>query len=104
MNSFINWTYGFIQDVRGCITPSELLRKIIRDPSISRDYTYVVLGKGGPTGKTWLTSALSQGGYRAIEISERITGLVDYLDSDNHCMVDHFHKTVIIVLNRPLQR
>ena len=65
-----------------------------------RDYTVVILGKSGPTGKTWLCTALKEHGFNAVEISEDIMYLVDYgLDDRNHCFVNHEQKLVTVILN-----
>jgi hypothetical protein len=85
----------------GCLSPSRILYEILKDECI-RDYTYVILGKSGPTGKTWLWDKLRNEGFGVIEISEDIYKLVDYTDDHNHCIVDNFRKTIIIILNKRL--
>lgn len=68
------------------------------------DYTYVILGRSGPTGKTWLRTQLIEEGYNAVELSEDIIGLVEYKDSKNHFIVNRMQKMVIVVLNHSEER
>lgn len=67
------------------------------------DYTYVILGRSGPTGKSWLREHLVEAGYNAVELSEDIIGLVEYTDDKNHFIVNRMQKMVIIVLNRSIR-
>lgn len=83
------------------MTPAEVLR-FIREMKNGKEYVYIILGKPGPTGKSWLCARLNELGYNAIEISEDIGGFVKYDDTDTHFRGDHFSKHVTIVLNRPL--
>lgn len=66
------------------------------------DYVYIILGRPGPTGKTWLCEALRHSGIKAFEISESVYSLVRYDDLCNHYVVDHASKTVTIILNKRL--
>ena len=63
--------------------------------------TFVICGKGGPTGKSWLCNELRKAGHTAIEISEGINRFVTYDDDNNHMGEMGFNQ-VIIVLNKPL--
>lgn len=85
------------------LTPNEILEKIISDP-LKRTTTYVILGKSGPTGKTWLYNELRYRHLNAIEISEQIHGLVQYNDDHNHYFEPMFGLTRVIVLNKLLER
>lgn len=67
-----------------------------------REWVYIITGKSGPTGKTFLYEQLKKNGYNAIEISEDMVGLVIYQDTENHYFVDHAKKTLLIVLNKPI--
>lgn len=67
------------------------------------DYTYVILGRSGPTGKTWLRTQLIEEGYNAVELSEDAIGWVDYRDDKNHFIVNRMQKMVIVVLNRDIR-
>lgn len=67
------------------------------------DYTCVILGRSGPTGKTRLRNHLIEEGYNAVELSEDIISLVDYRDDKNHFIVNRMQKMVIIVLNRSIR-
>lgn len=68
---------------------------------MGRKPTYIICGKSGPTGKTWLWNKLRGAGYNAIEISEGINYFVDYNDDQNH-MYDMGFNQFLIVLNKPL--
>lgn len=103
MQSLFEFRIKSIKKELGYLSPSRILYEIENDPYI-KDYTYVILGKSGPTGKTWLWDKLKSRGFTVVEISEHIYRLVDYADADNYCLVDHFHKAIIIVLNRLLKR
>ena len=90
-------------------TPSEIAHYLIdnRGNSIAdrSDYTIVILGRPGPTGKTWLCNTLKQHGFNAVEISDEMAHLVDWMDiSRNHCFVDLEDKHVVVVLNKELVR
>lgn len=65
-------------------------------------YTFIVLGRRGPTGKTWLCEGLKKNGFNAIELAESILPLVDYRDDENHIIRDYVNKTIVIVLNKSL--
>ena len=76
---------------------------IIRDQVWdAKDYTYIILGRPGKTGKTWLCNELRVHGFNAFEISEDIWELVRYNDEENHVIVDDFKKQVVIVLNQSI--
>ena len=81
-------------------TPSRILRHIINDRfGNAKEYTYIILGNTGPTGKTWICNGLRLHGFTAFEITEGIFNLVDYRDNKNHYIVDDVNKQVLIVLN-----
>ena len=86
----------------GHIHPSRICYEIMNDNAI-KDYTYIIMGKSGPTGKTWLCNELKSSGFDVVEISESTYDLIGYMDSDDHCRVDDFQKTVTIILNRSLR-
>lgn len=69
-----------------------------------RDWVYIITGRGGPTGKTFLCNQLKKNNYNAFEISEDISTLVNYRDDRNHYIVDHVKKQVVIVLNKLINR
>lgn len=68
-----------------------------------RSYRFFVMGKTGPTGKSWLTDRLREIGCDVVELSEDIYSFVDYKDSENHYLIDPFKKITIIILNQPLK-
>ena len=84
-------------------SPTFIADHIIRSGRYPKGkYTFIILGKVGPTGKTWLLNRLRENGYRAIEITDAIYDLVDYKDDRNHIMEDELTDTVTIVLNHRL--
>lgn len=85
--------------------PSRILYEIVNDNlGKSKDYTYIILGDGPRTGKTWLREALQRNGFNAFEISEDIISLVTYRDKRNHCrVIEYPSKQVVIVLNKNLR-
>lgn len=89
------------------MSPATIFR-FIRDqaalqPGLNK-YVCVVLGKVGPTGKTWIAERLREIGFTAVEISEHVTTLVEYTSNRNYYMFDHWQKLIIIVLNEPLEK
>lgn len=85
------------------LTPAKILEGISKLLLNSNEYTYIVLGRVGPTGKTWLCDQLRKLGYSAFEISEDIWGLVSYIDDENHVRIDEYRKVCVIVLNTPIK-
>lgn len=66
------------------------------------DYTIVITGKPGPTGKTSLCKTFNSVGFKAIELTEMLdmNNLVDFKDDKNHVLVDNGQKVILIVLNK----
>lgn len=91
-----------IKQKRRYLSPEIILDEILRTQNID-DYICIILGRTGPTGKSWICEKLKNNGFRAVEISENIYKKVDYTDSNNHCVMDGFHKTITIILNRSLR-
>lgn len=77
---------------------SEILNYAAQRAVMGYDPCYIICGKGGPTGKSWLCNELRKAGHTAIEISEGINRFVDYRDNENHMCEVGFN--VIIVLNK----
>lgn len=67
-----------------------------------KNYTFIILGKSGPTGKTYLCELLRSQGYNAFEISEEVLPYVEYVDDRNHYTIAGIHKQVTIILNQRL--
>ena len=67
-----------------------------------RSWTYIVTGRPGPTGKTYLCDLLKRNRYHAIEISEDIFTLVEYKDDKNHVLINDAEKYAIIIKNKIL--
>ena len=70
--------------------------------SRGKDWTYIIFGRGGPTGKTHLCAELKRGGYNAIEITEEVYPFLEYRDERNHFLVYEQSKCLVIILNKPL--
>ena len=96
MDYFINTITKLSKD----ISTDRILKRILQLDS-GKVGTYVILGKPGPTGKTWLCKKLVDSGYNAIEISEGIvlSNAIEYKDNDNH-IVELPCGNTIIILNR----
>lgn len=91
----------------GGLTPSKILRYFINNPSFQIEhskhpYTFFVLGKAGPTGKTWMCTGLKEYGFLAFELSESALPFVNYNDCKNHVIKDDVNKNIVIILNQPL--
>lgn len=72
----------------------------IKSSPFLKDYTFIITGKIGPTGKTWLTDKLRESGYNAIEITNQLYTLVDYTFPDRNAVhFDRINRTAVIVLN-----
>lgn len=67
-----------------------------------KSWTYIITGKTGPTGKTYIRDLLRRNGYNAVEISEDIFSLIEYKDDENHFLVNDGAKYAIIVRNKIL--
>lgn len=80
----------------------DIRNSIIEDARL-KDYTYVIMGKSGPTGKTRMRERLSGQGLNAVELSECIFDVVTYGDSNRYC-IDHMQKTVVIILNQIIEK
>lgn len=85
-------------------TPNEILEQILKERETNSISEYIILGKSGPTGKTWLWDQLRKNGLNATELSEQLIRLVTYGDDDNHYIGPILGNKALIVLNRPLDR
>lgn len=84
---------------------SEIYNYIVSNTTIKPDeYVCIVAGRGGPTGKSWITSRLNTKGYTAVEVTEPllVSGAVSFNDNQNHLVIDDFRKSVVIILNKIL--
>ena len=64
------------------------------------EMTYLVMGKGGPTGKSWLVNQLKEAGYRAIDVTEdAFEFVISRKTSGNYMKIDRMNKIVYISLN-----
>lgn len=85
------------------LTPNEILKQILKERDMSSISEYIILGKSGPTGKTWLWDHLRKNGLNATDLSEQLIGLVKYSDNNNHYIGPILGNKALIVLNRPLE-
>lgn len=84
-------------------TPDKILNDILRNLTNPGEYTYIIMGKPGPTGKTWLCDQLKRYGYNACEITESVCWLIEYNDNGNHYLVKKQNHVVVIILNAPIE-
>lgn len=84
------------------LTPYGIFKALTSDETYKKN-CYIIMGRPGPTGKTWLTHKLKEHGYNAVELSEFLCELLRYDDDKNHIRFDTLNNTVIIVLNKPLR-
>ena len=87
------------------ISHVDILEKIKSRPDRDK-YTYIILGKCGPTGKTWLTRQLQDIGLNAVEITDYLLGAFVRIDTDNkhnYFITDDYKNVVTIVLNSPIE-
>ena len=94
----MNYFIDHITKLNDSITTGHIVQTILySDPDHSK--TYIILGRPGPTGKTWLQRKLTELGYTAIEISEEIalSQAVEYTDYRNHIIETPSGATVIIL-------
>jgi hypothetical protein len=92
----------------GALTPSKILHYFIEDDFFllshkKRPWTFFVLGKVGPTGKTWLCRGLQEQGFTAFELTESIWPLISYRDEKNHVIKNDENRTITIIMNESLR-
>lgn len=82
-------------------TASDIYSRIVYSENL-KDFTVIIVGKSGPTGKSTLCRLLINAGMRAIDISESINNYVDYTirNAQNDMIVDEENKIILVVLNR----
>lgn len=81
----------------------DILKYIMRHNKINRnDWTVIITGRIGPTGKTWLCNELCKKGYRATEDSQLTVARLLSDDGTNHVITNEDAKLVVIVLNEIL--
>lgn len=84
--------------------PRDVLDYANRNKSLGRIFTYVILGKAGPTGKSRLTETLKNAGHTAVEISPLINPFISYeVLAHNNFMVE-YADTVAVFLGKPIDR
>lgn len=84
------------------MTPNEIYEQIINDSeTYEKDWTYIIDGKSGPTGKTWLATKLNEAGYKAIDKSDILPNYPNYGITGNRNIIEFSerYKTVVIILN-----
>lgn len=82
--------------------PAFILNEIIKNKTLYEPdkFTAVVMGRVGPTGKSWIRQKLTENGYKAVEITGSIYDHVEYNDNKNRLIVDPVEGTITIILNR----
>ena len=90
------------------LTPAQVVH-VIRDDILAHyqhaeNATYVILGRPGPTGKTWLKNALTELGLmNVVEISEDINdardGVIMYGRGNYFCYNSVTNQAVIVLNN-----
>mgnify|MGYP006874619200 CR=1 FL=1 len=88
---------------RQIVSPQQVLYQADLLAANGTKPAYIICGRSGPTGKTWLANELRKAGHTAIEISEGINQFVHYCDDKNH-MVELGFNQIVIILNKPLIR
>lgn len=86
-------------------TPYEILRLFTDGGMLEfrKDYLFLILGKSGPTGKTYLTQKLREHGLQVSELSEELAPFLK-ADKFNHVIIDDLEKQVVVILNRDLPK
>ena len=89
----------FMPTLRNDPSIEDIQRNILRnDPN--REYTYIILGRPGPTGKTTLRNDLNILGYTAFEITEKLLTVARVEGEKNAFLVNEFEEYAVVVLNR----
>lgn len=68
-----------------------------------KENTYIIMGRTGPTGKTWLCNTLKKFGFKAFDLSGYVNYSIEYYGNFNYILRDCYDKITIIVLNKPLR-
>lgn len=69
------------------------------------EFTILITGRPGPTGKTWLCDRLKENGYNAVEITESLSvnkGVTCVYDTNNHYSIAMNEGVMVITLNSTL--
>ena len=88
-------------------TPSKSLANFIEtieSGAFDTIKTFIITGKNGPAGKTYLTNWLMKKGFNAIEITDDLLGYVSNIDDKNHFVLNRFGDAMTVILNEPLIR
>ena len=78
----------------------DILKHIrLRDPE--KEYTYIIVGRPGPTGKSTMYRKLKDLGYSAVEISEELLSVARVDGRMNAFILHNFEQRyALVVLNR----
>lgn len=70
-----------------------------------KDYTIVITGKNGPTGKTNLCNQLNELGFKAIELNRdlNIFDFIDFKEDKNRLLIDVNQKFIFVILNKNIK-
>lgn len=75
-------------------------RNFYRKYGLVNNPTYIIMGRTGPTGKSWLCHELNAAGRLAFEIAEETCCLVEYMDDRNRVIANTDH--IVVILNETL--
>lgn len=84
--------------------PKDVLDYANRNRSLGRNFTYVILGRNGPTGKSCLTEALRNNGHTALEISPLVNPFIGYEVLANCNFMVEYGDTIVIFLGKTIDR
>lgn len=79
------------------LTPFEILN-VIKSNELRKKYKYIIMGRIGPTGKTWITQELKRLGLDAVEITENVSGRIFYKYDENFVSWNEENKVCVISL------
>ena len=86
------------------MTPNEIYEQIINDSeTYEKNWTYIIDGKSGPTGKTWLTIKLNEAGYKAIDKSDILPNYPNYSVTGNRNIIEFSERYKIKRDNKPIK-
>ena len=87
------------------LTPKLLLERIIASET-SIEYTYIITGRHGPTGKSWLCRELRSRGYKAFDITSDLLRCcnVEFNTPYNSYTINELDNHMVIILNEPLEK
>lgn len=85
-------------------TVHEIYSYISRNRDSLSKCAFIILGRPGPTGKTWLCEHLRALCLRAYDLSESVCYQVNYIGDRNYYVTDLSKHQITIILNMPIDR